>query len=94
MQHEKSLVMYSILPRSPGYCGIRTMKEREITGETSVERNDKVAQGNETKSKAMMHRNLVELERDLRGVFDRKHSRGVMLCPSWVSSSAPAPADG
>ena len=41
-----------------------------------------------------MRRRVVELERDLRGVFDRKHSRCVMLCPGWVSSSTSAPADG
>lgn len=56
--------------------------------------NDKEAQENKTKGKVMTHRNVVELERDLRGVFDRKHSRGVTLCPSWVSSSTSAPADG
>lgn len=41
-----------------------------------------------------MQKNVVELERDLRGVSDRKHSRSLTLCPGWVSSSASAPADG
>lgn len=57
-------------------------------------RCDKEEQKKNTKSKGMMHRNVEELERDLRGVFDRKHSLRVMLCPSWVSSSTSAPADG
>lgn len=59
--------------------------------------SDKEAQEEKKKtirSKEMMQRNVVELERDLRGVSDRKHSRSLTLCPSWVSSSTSAPADG
>lgn len=68
-------------------------KKRKMPSDKEAQEKKKT-QNKTIASEEMIHKNVVELERDLRGVSDREHSRGVTLCPGWVSSSASAPADG
>lgn len=77
------------------FCvGLGMINGRRKTTEPEQGPNENTAQGNATKGNAPMHGEVVELRRDPGGVFGRKHNRSVMLRPSWVSSSAPFPADG